>query len=196
MWDTDWMGAAEEESVGRIPMGDEGRTVKATLRITAQEKRMLTDEFGSDGRGLRALVDAWWRGKPLREAGTDRVGHVDERLRPPLVVPGAAHPMLDDDVPMAWVADVGASVVGMSEQEMHQAIALDQVAQSMPLPGTIAAGLDSPDVGMVFDPTAIQDPAPEPHRHVRGVLLETTWDHGTKVRTFACKVPGCPVVLS
>jgi hypothetical protein len=42
-----------------MPLGEEARTVKAGLRITKHEQAALSATFGSEGKGLRVLLDHW-----------------------------------------------------------------------------------------------------------------------------------------
>lgn len=192
--------------------------MKATLRITPQEKRMLTDEFGSDGRGLRALVDRWWSSgrfvlgiDPGVTDDTVAIGQVRDDGLHILAVGTVPHPMLDDDLP-------GPPGLSDVEQDFAAALALDKVKQALPigdlvddvggtvavhphsrepldlapLPGTIAAGID-PLIAAGGSVTDLEKPT---HRHKRGPVITTYWDAGTKKHTYACQVEGCPVVLS
>lgn len=88
--------------MGRQPLGAEGRSVKATLRITPQEKAALVTAFGSEGKGLRALLDSY------------RAGWLEHPPEPPRE--HTAHPMVDDDTGFAAV--VGASVLPVTDEQM------------------------------------------------------------------------------
>lgn len=113
--------------MGRNPMGAEGRTVKATLRISPQEKAMLTERFGSEGRGMRAILDQYKQGWANREVLTQALAEQLDVPREVLGPPGLS------DTEMAWQAEVGASVPLMSDEEMAAALELDRVKQALPI---------------------------------------------------------------
>lgn len=157
--------------MGRPALGREGRSTKAYVRITGYEEQLLTERFGSPGRGLRALIDAHllWEEHPIAQQG------------PPDVEP--ASPLLSqDDIEAALALD-------KIKQTLPPVVEEPAIGADAPLPGTIAAGLADPVPPV--EPVVI-----DKHTHRRGTLLATEYVQGVKVRTYQCTQPGCPVVLS
>lgn len=205
--------------MGRNPLGDEGRTAKATLRITKQEEGALSRAFVTPGRGLRVLLDQWLDKQEQREALTQQLA---EQLDVPREVLGEGSTALDevnltaalalDQVKQALPLRTGEEVVEIHHVDHHDSyevpppdyadtltdppgttpsdVDLAYIGEQ-PLPGTIAAGLAPPPTAVVLG----VDPVAAPHRHRKGQVISTYWDQGVKKHTHACATEGCEVIL-
>lgn len=197
--------------MGRAPLGTEGRTVQAGLKITKVEEAALSRAFGTPGKALRAFIDSYlagWLEHPpeqvRREVLTQQLADQLDVPRDLLGEPGRAHPMLDDGPPgLSDIEDdlhvTAALASGVIPPEavvdVVVAEALDKIEQHLPpvieegpLPGTIASGLDSP----VVVAAAI---AEQQHRHKRGAVIATEGRQGALVRVYSCTYPGCTAEL-
>jgi hypothetical protein len=190
--------------VGRLPMGDEGRTEKATLRITKHEETALTAWAGSPGKALRLLLNRWLSERERAEVLTEELAVA---LEVPREVLGEGSTALDErNLTAALALDQVKQALPIGPEEpTHRNVGGDLVdpdgvlpiktargdaylVAEAPLPGTIAAGLEAPDVAA---PVVI--PA---HRHRRGEKVEPVYVQGTLKHRYACTVEGCPVVLT
>lgn len=110
--------------------------------------------------------------------------------------------------PHAFEATVGASVVGMSEEEMAAALDLDRLSQAMPVADHDRV-VPVEDLGPLADPrpmagtvtsVAVVVPldviTPPPHRHRRGARIRIDHEQGNPVTVFACAVVGCEKELA
>jgi hypothetical protein len=143
-----------------------GRTVQASVKITAVEQQLLRDKFGGVPRGLRAGLDLLLHAEPEQVVPAKRPArggrpkrYVEEPPMPPPEVLAQMDPLVPD--------------VAVDGLDIEQAASADPWAQARDAASGAA-----------------------PHRHRRGEKLNEVFEHGTPIRTYRCAVPGCTTTLT
>jgi hypothetical protein len=147
-----------------MPLGEEARTVKAGLRITKHEQDALSATFGSEGKGLRVLLDHWVAATSPSTAMAVAAMHETNRVARDII-------------------DAGPAVEEALEQ-IHDTYGTKvTVVDTLPMAGTATAATQ----GIAAFPVA-DIPVDVPvHRHKRKTKIATEFDHGTKVEVWACE---------